>query len=143
MKKYPIGGDVYKVELDCSQSNIQLGLLLMEGADGRPAIKTVRPGGTAKGKVEVGDVILATTFTELKGATDKTWGSAKRGWLDTEVVDYAQCEAAMTTNSSSLGMILTKNYKETGVRKLNVDTDVKSWAAKVAAEARAKRAAKQ
>jgi hypothetical protein len=140
IKKYPLGGDVYKVELDCSQSNIQLGLLLQEGPDGRPAVKTVRPGGTAKGKVSVGDVILATTYTELKGVSEKSWGSAARGWIDTEEIDYAQTEAAMTTNSSSLGMILSKNYKATGIRKVNVDSDVKAWAAKIAAEARAKRA---
>ena len=137
--KYPLGGDVYKVELDCSQSNIQLGLFLEAGPDDRPRVRTIRPGGTAKGKVEVGDVVLATTYTVLTGVRDSSWGSAKRGWLDTAETTSAQAEAAMTTNSSSLGMILSRNYKETGLKKANVDEDTASWAARVAAEARAKR----
>jgi len=45
----------------------------------------------------------------------------------------------MTTNSTSLGMILSRNYKETGLKKANVDEDTAAWAARIAAEARAKR----
>ena len=139
LAKYPLGGDVYQVNLDCSQSNIQLGLFLEAGPDDRPRVRTIRPGGTAKGKVEVGDVVLATSYTVLTGVRDASWGSAKRGWLDTAETTSAQAEAAMTTNSSSLGMILSRNYKETGLKKANVDEDTASWAARVAAEARAKR----
>ena len=83
LAKYPLDADTYKVELDCSQSNIQLGLLLEAGPDDRPRVKTIRPGGNAKGKVNVGDVVLATTYTVLKGVRDESWGSSMRGWLDT------------------------------------------------------------
>lgn len=140
-KKYPAGGDmqVYKVELDCSQSSIQLGLFLEQGPDDRPRVRTIRPGGTAKGKVEVGDVVLATTYTVLKGVKDASWGSASRGWLDTAETTSAQAEAAMTTNSSSIGIVLAKAYKATGLKKANVPEDTAAWAARVAAEARAKR----
>ena len=51
----------------------------------------------------------------------------------------AQAEAAMTTNSSSVGLIMSRNYKATGLKRANVDEDTRSWAARVAAEARAKR----
>merc|ERR1712159_713053 len=50
-KRYPQGGSVYKVTLDCSVSNISLGLLLKPGEDGRPVVRTVRPGGKALGPV--------------------------------------------------------------------------------------------
>jgi hypothetical protein len=144
LKRYPLDADTYKVELDCSQSNIQLGLFLEPGPDDRPRVRTVRPGGTAKGKVQVGDIVLATTYTVLAGVKDGvSWGSARRGWLDTAESTHAQAEAAMTTNSSSLGMILSRNYKATGLKQANVDEDTASWAKRVAAEARAKRASQQ
>jgi hypothetical protein len=139
LAKYPLDADTYKVELDCSQSNIQLGLLLEAGPDDRPRVKTIRPGGNAKGKVNVGDVVLATTYTVLKAVRDESWGSSMRGWLDTAETTSAQAEAAMTTNSSSVGLILSRNYKATGLKRANVDEDTRSWAARVAAEARAKR----
>jgi len=139
LAKYPLDADTYKVELDCSQSNIQLGLLLEAGPDDRPRVKTIRPGGNAKGKVNVGDVVLATTYTVLKGVRDESWGSSMRGWLDTAETTSAQAEAAMTTNSSSVGLIISRNYKATGLKRANVDEDTRSWAARVAAEARAKR----
>jgi hypothetical protein len=36
-------------------------------------------------------------------------------------------------------LILSRNYKATGLKRANVDEDTRSWAARVAAEARAKR----
>lgn len=141
LTRYPLGGDmdVYKVELDCSQSNIQLGIFLQKGPDDRPQVRTIRPGGTAKGKIDVGDVVLATTYTVLKGTSDKSYGSASRGWCDTAETTAAQAEAAMTTNSSSIGIVLARKYKATGLKSANVDEDTATWAARVAAEARAKR----
>jgi hypothetical protein len=139
LKRYPLSADVYKVELDCSQSSIQLGIFLEKGPDDRPRVRTIRPGGTAKGKVEIGDVVLATTYTILTNVRDDAWGSARRGWVDTADTTSEQAEAAMTTNSTSLGMILSRNYKETGLKKANVDEDTAAWAARIAAEARAKR----
>ena len=59
------------------QPNIQLGLFL-EGPDDRPRVRTIRPGGTAKGKVEVGDVVLATSYTVLTNVRDSSWGSARK-----------------------------------------------------------------
>lgn len=139
LKRYPLSDDVYKVELDCSQSSIQLGIFLEKGPDDRPRVRTIRPGGTAKGKVAVGDVVLATTYTVLTNVREDAWGGARRGWVDTADTTSEQAEAAMTTNSTSLGMILSRNYKETGLKKANVDEDTAAWAARIAAEARAKR----
>lgn len=131
-----------QVELDCSISNISLGLLLKPGEDGRPVVKTVRPGGKAVGKVQVGDCILATSYVGLVNVSDQSWGSAEHGWCDTAEVNYDQANAAMTTNTNTITMILDSDYKPASGLKAVTSTnseDAKEWAKKKAAELRAKR----
>ena len=141
--KYPVGGSVYKVVLDCSQSNIALGLLLKPGEDGRPVVKTVRPGGKALGKVSVGDTILATTYVGLTNISEDSWGKADRGWVDTAAVSYDDANAAMTTNANTIGLILDHEYKPSGGGARAVTSsngeDAKAWAKAKAAELKAKR----
>ena len=131
-----------QVTLDCSVSNISLGLLLKPGEDGRPVVRTVRPGGKALGKVQVGDCILATSYVELGNVSDKSWGSVQHGWCDTAEVSYDQANAAMTTNTNKISMILDSDYKPASGPKAVTSTnseDAKAWAKKKAAELRAKR----
>ena len=132
-KRYPQGGSVYKVTLDCSTSNISLGLLLKPGEDGRPVVRTVRPGGKALGKVQVGDCILATSYVELGNVSEKSWGSVQHGWCDTAEVTYDQANAAMTTNTNKISMILDSDYKPASGPKAVTSTnseDAKAWAKK-------------
>jgi len=132
-----------QVVLDCSQSNIALGLLLKPGEDGRPVVKTVRPGGKALGKVSVGDTILATTYVGLTNISENSWGKADRGWVDTAAVSYDDANAAMTTNANTIGLILDHEYKPSGGGARAVTSsngeDAKAWAKAKAAELKAKR----
>jgi|TARA_B110000483_G_scaffold57066_1_gene71417 hypothetical protein len=132
-----------QVVLDCSQSNIALGLLLKPGEDGRPVVKTVRPGGKALGKVSVGDTILATTYVGLTNISENSWGKADRGWVDTATVSYNDANAAMTTNANTIGLILDHEYKPSGGGARAVTSsngeDAKAWAKSKAAELKAKR----
>ena len=131
-----------QVTLDCSVSNISLGLLLKPGEDGRPVVRTVRPGGKALGKVQVGDCILATSYVELGNVSDQSWGSVRHGWCDTAEVSYDQANAAMTTNTNKISMILDSDYKPASGPKAVTSTnseDAKAWAKQKAAELRAKR----
>lgn len=132
-----------QVVLDCSQSNIALGLLLKPGEDGRPVVKTVRPGGKALGKVSVGDTILATTYVGLTNISENSWGKADRGWVDTATVSYDDANAAMTTNANTIGLILDHEYKPSGGGARAVTSsngeDAKAWAKAKAAELKAKR----
>lgn len=129
--------------MDCSQSNIALGLLLKPGEDGRPVVKTVRPGGKALGKVSVGDTILATTYVGLTNISEDSWGKADRGWVDTATVSYDDANAAMTTNANTIGLILDHEYKPSGGGARAVTSsngeDAKAWAKAKAAELKAKR----
>jgi len=140
-KRYPQQGSVYKLELDCSQSNIALGLLLKPGEDGRPVIKTVRPGGKALGKCQVGDVILATTYVGLRGISKDSWGAPDRGWVDTAEVSYDDANAAMTTNSNTITLILDRAYQPKKSASSSSSgsggVDPKAWAKEMAAKLRA------
>ena len=87
MAKYPDGGPVFAVSIDCHMGTNSTGLVMKEGDEGRPVVTMVRPGGTAKNKVKVGDVCLATSFTELVNDPTNTtmkWGTPQTGWFDTE-----------------------------------------------------------
>lgn len=109
MGKYPDGGPVFAVSVDCLMGTNSTGLVMKEGDEGRPVVTMVRPGGTAKNKVKVGDVCLATSFTELVADPNNTslkWGTPTTGWFDTEGESYAACICAMETNSTSLDMIM-------------------------------------
>ena len=109
MAKYPDGGPVFAVSIDCHMGTNSTGLVMKEGDEGRPVVTMIRPGGTAKNKVKVGDVCLACSFTELiNDPTNKTmkWGTPQTGWFDTEGESYAAAICAMETNSTSLDMIM-------------------------------------
>jgi hypothetical protein len=57
----------------------------------------------------VGDVCLATNFTELQdgqGGGGGSWGTPNVGWFDTEGEPYVNSICAMETNSSSLELIM-------------------------------------
>lgn len=126
--------------MDCSQSNISLGLLLKPGPDGRPEVKTVRPGGKALGKVQVGDTILATTYVGLTNISQDSWGKADQGWVDTAAVSYDDANAAMTTNANTIGLILDSEYKPSAKAPSTSNSeDAKAWAKAKAAELKAKR----
>ena len=105
-------------------------------------VRTVRPGGKALGKVQVGDCILATSYVELGNVSDQSWGSVQHGWCDTAEVSYDQANAAMTTNTNKISMILDSDYKPASGPKAVTSTnseDAKAGAKKKAAELRAKR----
>ena len=109
LAKYPDGGPVFAVSIDCHMGTNSTGIVMREGDEGRPVVSAVRPGGTAKNKLKVGDVCLATTYTELVQDPDnKTlkWGTPVVGWFDTEGENYASSIAAMETNSATLNMIM-------------------------------------
>ena len=53
-EKYPEGGPVVYVDVDCSMGTNATGIIMKEGPEGRPEVSIVRPGGTAKNKVKVG-----------------------------------------------------------------------------------------
>ena len=141
-KKYPVSGSVYKITMSMRPSHISLGLLLKPGPDGRPEVKTIRPGGKAKGKIEVGDVVLATSCVGLQGVDDTSWGHGEKGFVDTIDCNFDQANAAMTTNSHEITLIMDRAYDPVGNNASFTSSnpaDVKEWAAKKAAEARAKR----
>ena len=109
LAKYPDGGPVFCVQIDCSMGTNSTGIVMREGDEGRPAVSAIRPGGTAKNKLKIGDVCLATTYTELVADPDnKTlkWGTPTVGWFDTENEPYASSIAAMETNSATLNLIM-------------------------------------
>ena len=54
----------------------------------------------------VGDVCLATNFTELEGGGKGDWGTPQAGWFDTEGEAYVNSICAMETNSSRLKLIM-------------------------------------
>ena len=104
MAKYPDGGPVFAVSIDCHMGTNSTGLVMKEGDEGRPVVTMVRPGGTAKNKVKVGDVCLATSFTELiNDPTNKTmkWGTPQTGWFDTEGESYAAAICAIFARGSN------------------------------------------
>ena len=109
LAKYPDGGPVFCVQIDCTMGTNSTGIVMREGDEGRPVVSAIRPGGTAKNKLKIGDVCLATTYTELVQDPDnKTlkWGTPVVGWFDTEGENYASSIAAMETNSATLNMIM-------------------------------------
>jgi hypothetical protein len=109
LAKYPDGGPVFCVQVDCHMGTNSTGIVMREGDEGRPVVSAIRPGGTAKNKLKIGDVCLATTYTELVQDPDnKTlkWGTPVVGWFDTEGENYASSIAAMETNSATLNMIM-------------------------------------
>ena len=78
LAKYPDGGPVFAVSVDCTMGTNSTGIVMRQGDEGRPVVSAVRPGGTAKNKLKVGDVCLATSYTELVQDPDnKTlkWGT--------------------------------------------------------------------
>jgi hypothetical protein len=60
--KYPDGGPVFCVQVDCHMGTNSTGIVMREGDEGRPVVSAIRPGGTAKNKLKIGDVCLATTY---------------------------------------------------------------------------------
>ena len=109
LAKYPDGGPVFCVQIDCTMGTNSTGIVMREGEEGRPVVSAIRPGGTAKNKLKVGDVCLATTYTELVADPDnKTlkWGTPTVGWFDTENEPYSSSIAAMETNSATLNLIM-------------------------------------
>ena len=109
LAKYPDGGPVFCVQVDCHMGTNSTGIVMREGDEGRPVVSAIRPGGTAKNKLKIGDVCLATTYTELVADPNNStlkWGTPTTGWFDTEGESYAACICAMETNSTSLDMIM-------------------------------------
>ena len=51
--KYPEGGPVFYVSIDCRMGTNSTGIIMKEGPEGRPEVATIRPGGTAKKKLQV------------------------------------------------------------------------------------------
>ena len=62
--KYPEGGPVFYVSIDCRMGTNSTGIVMKEGPEGRPEVAIVRPGGTAKNKLKVGngEVITRSDF---------------------------------------------------------------------------------
>ncbi|EEH50970.1 uncharacterized protein MICPUCDRAFT_54539 [Micromonas pusilla CCMP1545] len=109
MAKYPEGGPVFRVSIDCTMGTNSTGIVMKEGDEGRPEVSAIRPGGTAKNKLKIGDVCLGVTYTELVAdPNNKTlnWGTPQVGWFDTEGEKYQVSIAAMETNSTTLDMIM-------------------------------------
>ena len=109
LAKYPDGGPVFAVSVDCTMGTNSTGIVMRQGDEGRPVVSAIRPGGTAKNKLKVGDVCLATSYTELVQDPDnKTlkWGTPVVGWFDTEGEPYQSSIAAMETNSTALNLIM-------------------------------------
>ena len=53
MAKYPEGGPVFRVSIDCTMGTNSTGIVMKEGDEGRPEVSAIRPGGTAKNKLKV------------------------------------------------------------------------------------------
>ena len=92
LAKYPDGGPVFCVQIDCHMGTNSTGIVMREGDEGRPVVSAIRPGGTAKNKLKIGDVCLATTYTELVADPDnKTlkWGTPTVGWFGAKPASIA------------------------------------------------------
>mmetsp|Transcript_40822 Transcript_40822/g.100828 ORF Transcript_40822/g.100828 Transcript_40822/m.100828 type:complete len:175 (-) Transcript_40822:137-661(-) len=110
LAKYPLSDTVQKVVIDCARGTNSTGIMMMEGPDGRPVVRTVRPGGSAKNKLKAGDVCLATTYVALIPDKERSWGKAEEGWFDTEGEDHMYSNTMIWTNSSTITLILDTAY---------------------------------
>ena len=74
MAKYPEGGPVFRVSIDCTMGTNSTGIVMKEGDEGRPEVSAIRPGGTAKNKLKV--------RAARDGRTSQpSWGSFSRGFF--------------------------------------------------------------
>ena len=168
-----------EVTLDCSQGVNMTGLRFDQRPDGLLRVSVCRQSGTARKKVKVGDVLLATTYVTM--VSDPT-GERSRGvplleWLDaTGGASFDELQMAMMTHDFEMKLKLGRGEvpmgyfspgraaaaktaktakspntsREDSARSAPrtptsnnsvsaVPVDVMNWAAKIAAEARAKR----
>jgi hypothetical protein len=61
----------FEVTLDCSQGVNMTGLMFDQRPDGLLRVSVCRQSGTARKKVKVGDVLLATTYVVMVGTYPK------------------------------------------------------------------------
>ena len=154
--------EVLEVSIDCSRGVNMTGLMLGQNrGDGLLHVRVCRPGGTASKKVKVNDVILATTYVVLTPDPVTNKPVATLEWLDaTDGASNEDIQGAMMTHSQEMKLVLARGSVEDGhfdqpspaARERCSDAsigggvaqpeecvpeDVKAWAARVAAEARA------
>ena len=157
--------DVFEVSVDCSRGVNMTGLMLgQDRPDGLLHVRVCKPGGTAHKKIKIGDVILATTYVVLTPdpATGKPVTTLE--WLDaTDGASNEDIQGAMMTHSQEMKLVLARGDVPVGhfdqpspaARERCSDADigggvaqpiecipedVKAWAERVAAEAKAAQA---
>ena len=141
------------------------GLMLGQNRpDGLLHVRVCKPGGTAHKKIKIGDVVLATTYVVLTPDPSTGKPVATLEWLDaTDGASNEDIQGAMMTHSQEMKLVLARGDVPDGhfdqpspaARERCSDAsigggvaqpeecipeDVKAWAARVAAEAKAAQA---
>ena len=120
---------LYEAEFDVTAGIYSTGITFKPGPDGRPQVCTVRKGGSAKGVVEPGDVLIETSMTIMvkDGRGKAKFGVPERVFHDSKDSSFDACMEAMRTNNELLTLRLCRDYEPQGVIPMQAGSGVDSW----------------